>query len=216
MRITERKEIEGIALARYYPKRLKRLHLFDELSRDIFQFKKFYDPALIERFAKMLAGIVRETDKQFDICTHPPASKPRLYYPTAHLAKAVATELDLDLLDCLRWARQAGFSPQITIGKGESQKKRKGILKLKRLGEAVECTSDISGLRVLLIDDILTTGLTASRCVEALKGAGAVSVFCGILGWTVSEEKIFVSKGLKKQCLKKIQLARVQELQRGI
>jgi len=91
---------------------------------------------------------------------------------------AVATELDLDLLDCLRWAD----------GKGESQKKRKGILKLKRLGEAVECASDITGLRILLIDDILTTGLTAARCVEALTFAGAVSVFCAILGWAVSED----------------------------
>jgi predicted amidophosphoribosyltransferase len=61
-------------------------------------------------------------------------------------------------------------------------------MKLKRLGEAVECRSDISGLRVLLIDDILTTGLTASKCVEALTFAGAVSVFCAILGWTVSED----------------------------
>jgi orotate phosphoribosyltransferase-like protein len=81
-------------------------------------------------------------------------------------------------LDCLRWAG----------GKGESQKKRRGVLKLKRLGEFVECRSDISGLRVLLIDDILTTGLTASKSVEALKDAGAASVFCGILGWTVSED----------------------------
>jgi predicted amidophosphoribosyltransferase len=102
-----------------------------------------------------------------------------LYYPTAHLAKAVAVELDLDLLDCLRWSG----------GKGESQKNRKGVLKLARLGEAVECTSDMTDLRVLLIDDILTTGLTTSRCIEALKFAGAVSVFVGVLGWTVSEDE---------------------------
>jgi adenine/guanine phosphoribosyltransferase-like PRPP-binding protein len=123
-----------------------------------------------------------------------------LYYPTAHLAKAVATELDLDLLDCLRWAG----------GKSESQKKRRGVLKLKRLGEFVECTSDLTDLRVLLIDDILTTGLTASKCVEALTFAGAEDVFVAVLGWTVSEAKTFVSKGLKKQCLKKTPLARGQ------
>ena len=84
IRITERSEIDGIALVRYYPKRLKRLHQFDDFSRDLWRFKKHYDVALIEK-----------------------------------LAKAVATELDLDLLDCLRWAS----------GKSESQKKRKGILK---------------------------------------------------------------------------------------
>jgi competence protein ComFC len=178
IRITERKEIEGIALARYYPKRLKRLHFFDEFSRDIFQFKKFYDVALIEKQAKSLAEVIRNTGKSFDIATHPPASRQRLYYPCAHLARAVAIELDLDLLDCLKWS-----------GKTGSQKKRRGVMKLARLGEAVECTSDLTDLRILLIDDILTTGLTASKCVEALKFAGAEDIFCAVLGWTVSEDE---------------------------
>ena len=178
MRISERSEIEGIALARYYPKRLKRKHLFDKFSRDLWRFKKHYDVALIEKLAKSLVDVIRTTGWHFDIATHPPPSRKRLYYPCVHLAKVVATELDLDLLDCLNWAG----------GKGESQKKRKGVLKLKRIAEAVECTSDITGLRVLLVDDILTTGLTAARCVESLKGRGAQSVFVAVLGWTVSED----------------------------
>ena len=178
IRITERKEIEGIALARYYPKRLKRLHLFDELSRDIFRFKKCFDVALIDKLAKALAEVIRNTGRTFDIATHPPASRARLYYPTAHLAKAVAVELELDLLDCLRWAG----------GKGESQKKRIGHMKLRRLSEAVDCHSDLTGLHILLVDDIITTGLTASKCVEALKFAGAEDIFCAVLGWTVSED----------------------------
>jgi predicted amidophosphoribosyltransferase len=176
IRITERTEIEGIALGRYYPKRLKRLHLFDDFSRNLWRFKKYYDVALIEKLAKALTEVVRETGRTFDIATHPPASRQRLYYPCAHLAKAVATELDLDLFDCLKWA-----------GKTGSQKKRKGVMKLARLGESVECTSDLTGLRVLLIDDILTTGLTAARCMEALKDASASDVFVAVLGWTVSE-----------------------------
>lgn len=184
IRITERKEIEGIALARYFPKRLKRLHFWDEFSRDLFQFKKFYDIALVEKLAFALASVIRDTGRKFDIATHPPASRQRLYYPCAHLAKTTATILDFDLLDCLRWAG----------GKGESQKKRIGKMKLKRLGESVECASDMTGLRILLIDDILTTGLTASKCVEALKFAGAEEVFCAILGWTVSEDKSVFSR----------------------
>lgn len=176
--ITERSELDAICVGLYYPKRLKRLHYWDEFSRDLFQFKKFYDVALIEKLSKALAETIRATGRRFSIATHPPASRQRLYYPCAHLAKAVAVELDLDLIDCLRWAG----------GKGESQKKRVGRMKLARLGESVECASDISGLRVLLVDDILTTGLTSSKCVEALKFAEAEEVFCAILGWTVSED----------------------------
>lgn len=52
------------------------------------------------------------------------------------------------------------------------QGRRKGALKLKRLGESVECTSDLTGVHILLVDDILTTGLMAATCQKALKGAG--------------------------------------------
>jgi len=189
MKITERKEIEGIALARYYPRRLKRMHIFDELSQDIFRFKKAWDPSLIAKLATALAEVIRTAGRSFDIATHPPASRQRLYYPTAHLAKATATILDLDLIDCLHWAS----------GKGESQKKRIGRMKLQRLYEPVVCLSDLSGLSILLIDDIITTGITLSKCQEALFQAGAKSVFCGILGWTVSEDESgFAKKKFKR------------------
>ena len=178
IRITERREIEAVGVGRYFPRRLKRLHLFDEFSRDLWRFKKQYDVSLLEKLSTGLTDVIRATGRKFDIATHPPASRARLYYPTAHLAKAVAVELELDLLDCLKWS-----------GKTGSQKKRRGVMKLARLGEAVECTSDLTELRILLIDDILTTGLTASKCIEALKFAGAEEVFCAILGWTVSEDE---------------------------
>jgi len=36
--------------------------------------------------------------------------------------------------------------------------------------------ADVRGLRVLLIDDVLTTGSTLSECARVLKRAGALSV----------------------------------------
>jgi predicted amidophosphoribosyltransferase len=36
--------------------------------------------------------------------------------------------------------------------------------------------ADVRGLRVLLIDDVLTTGSTLSECARVLKRAGATSV----------------------------------------
>ena len=38
------------------------------------------------------------------------------------------------------------------------------------------CESDLTGMNVLLVDDLVTTGSTASACASALKRAGAQKV----------------------------------------
>ena len=39
-------------------------------------------------------------------------------------------------------------------------------------------TADVKGKRVLLLDDILTTGATAGECARMLRMAGAKEVHC--------------------------------------
>ena len=47
----------------------------------------------------------------------------------------------------------------------------------------------IRGAKILLIDDILTTGATLGECVRVLKEAGAERVVCATLARAVTEKE---------------------------
>ena len=52
-----------------------------------------------------------------------------------------------------------------------------------------ENTDRIRGAKVLLIDDILTTGATLGECVRVLREAGAADVVCATLARAVTEKE---------------------------
>ena len=52
-----------------------------------------------------------------------------------------------------------------------------------------ENTDRIRGAKILLIDDILTTGATLGECVRVLREAGAADVVCATLARAVTEKE---------------------------
>jgi ComF family protein len=59
---------------------------------------------------------------------------------------------------------------QTQFDRSERIENLRGAFRLRR-------RSDVRGLRMLLVDDVLTTGSTLSECASVLKKAGAASVY---------------------------------------
>jgi len=73
------------------------------------------------------------------------------------------------------------------VGGGEPQATRTGSdrRRLGRASFAVRRPRAVRGRRVLLVDDVMTTGATASRCADLLKTAGAASVTVAVASRSV-------------------------------
>ena len=81
---------------------------------------------------------------------------------------------------CFATSRQALREPQIALKTerfgGQEQLMPMGGVnagKGRALGRRVVCDEDLTGLRVCLVDDLWTTGITLEQCAQALKEAGA-------------------------------------------
>lgn len=69
-----------------------------------------------------------------------------------------------------------------------SQTKLSGEARLKNLVGCMQAGEDVKGLRILLIDDVLTTGATACEAARALYTAGAQSVSVCVCASTAANE----------------------------
>jgi ComF family protein len=83
------------------------------------------------------------------------------------LAKAIASHHKLKL-DYLSLTRTIHTPPQITFGRQEREHNVKGAFSIKK--------PMLQGEKVILVDDVYTTGSTARECARTLKQAGAAVV----------------------------------------
>jgi ComF family protein len=75
------------------------------------------------------------------------------------------------------------IKPQKGLSRCDRRKNMVGAFRLAR-------GYDIKGARVLLVDDVLTTGATCDEAAKTLKGAGAASVVVTVLARTVGESDV--------------------------
>ena len=99
---------------------------------------------------------------------HPRRLRSRGYNQSALLADEIGKRLNLPVREDLL-VRTSNPRPQVET---RSQQERRD-----NVADNFVCNTDISGLTVLLIDDVATTGSTLSECALALKSAGAAQVY---------------------------------------
>ena len=128
--------------------------------------------------------IQQEYAEQFDILTWVPTSRLRRlrrgYDQAQLLAEAVGQELGMTPLGTLKKVRhnrsQSGISGQA--------KRRANVLGAYK----VVCPQELQGKRILLLDDVITTGATAGECARVLLTAGAKEVHCGCIAAATHHE----------------------------
>ncbi|MFQ5586871.1 MAG: double zinc ribbon domain-containing protein [Thermodesulfobacteriota bacterium] len=123
--------------------------------------------AIARPLGALLAHVI--DGRSYDIITPVPLHRKRLrergFNQSLLLARGVAKRLKVPV-DYLNLKRIRATTPQINLSGNE---RRVNVRKAFEVGNGVV----FSGKRVLLIDDVYTTGATVSECSKALEKAGA-------------------------------------------
>lgn len=145
----------------------------ENVRQSILRYKFYGRRSYGESYGRLLAmKLQKEGLDDTDLLSWIPISRQRKrsrgYDQSQLLAAAVAKELGMQEVATLRKIRNA--KPQSTMG--SAAHRRANILG----AYSVIDPSLIAGKRILLLDDIVTTGATASECARTLLTAGAKEV----------------------------------------
>lgn len=130
--------------------------------------------------AKYLAYCAVKNNLEFDVVCFPPMSKKskreRFYNQSRLLAEYFCQ---------INGCGEKYLDALAKVKETERQERLSKTERKQNLIGAYKVTADVKGKRVLVIDDVKTTGATLNECAKALKRKGAISVE----GLTVSARK---------------------------
>ncbi|HSP45355.1 MAG TPA: ComF family protein [Chthoniobacterales bacterium] len=144
------------------------------VRRLVHQFKYAKQRYLRYPVAKWLLETLRDPrlrDRKFDVIVpvplHPARERERGFNQAALLAELLPVAARAPVRLVLERTRYT--TTQTAYDRAERMENLHGAFRLRK-------KQDVRDLRVLLIDDVLTTGSTLSECARVLKVAGAVSI----------------------------------------
>lgn len=155
--------------------RLRTVMLYDDLARRMASSIKFSDrldlvPAIAGWMAAAGKELLKDADMIIPVPLHISRLRTRRFNQSAELARHISSSCGVDHEPELLVRRKA---TRQQVGLTEKQRARNvsGAFQVKE-----NCRIRINGKRILLIDDVYTTGATVKAATRALMRAGAAQV----------------------------------------
>lgn len=144
---------------------------YDDFSKKLIIALKHHDrsdfvPALAKWMIRSAPDLIEQSEMIVPVPLHWQRLLKRRFNQSALLAKEIAHQTNLE------------FNPQSLkrIRHTPPQGHLSRMARQKNLHNAFQADQGVEGKRILLIDDVLTTGATALNCTQTLKKAGALEV----------------------------------------
>ena len=146
-------------------------HYDGELRHAIHVLKYERVSALADPLGRLLSTYLTQHPLPFDLIVpvplHPERRDDRGYNQAELLAKVIARQCGVSL-NTSALVRKLNTTPQ--VGLNETERRR-------NVQDAFQCKQRLDGQRVLVVDDVCTTGATLSECATALHAGGAASIW---------------------------------------
>lgn len=163
---------------------------YDEKSRSAILALKHADRLdLVPGFTRWLGrtgrAVLDGSDLVIPVPLHPIRLWRRRYNQSAELARRLARDWKLS------YAPFALTRSRSTISQGamaSARARRRNVLGAFKVPDPAK----VAGKRILLLDDVLTTGATAEACARALKRAGAARVHVLVLARVVKPSDVLI------------------------
>ena len=158
-----------------------------EVRRSLLQYKFYGKRHYAAVYARLLGmKLLREDKADFDVMTYIPISAKRRRKRGFDQVELLAQKLGAEL----------GIAPKTLLKKVRDNPAQSGIVgqaerRANVLGAYVVLDPEfVQGKRILLLDDIVTTGSTAAECARVLLTAGAKEVHFAVIAAARQHKKV--------------------------
>ena len=151
------------------------LYYKDKVRASVHRYKFGGCSAYSRRYAALMSDCVENNldCRSIDVISWIPLSKKRLRQRGYDQARLLAEEIAAKTgLPCRQLLQKVKNNSAQSLTR-DAKQRRENVAGVYALDDG----ADVSGLRILLVDDVVTTGATMSEAARILRKAGAKSVF---------------------------------------